>query len=354
MTPSILAVGLVVGLFYYGEIGRAAPRVVLAIASASWRLRRSRSRGRTRDTSRIGSRGWRARPIPRPRESSAPTSSTGSSRPLGNMGSALSAAEAERARTNAIAAERLRDQATMLAGVVGDSLAQLDEVRLPLHILLESRFGDLNENQEELLRDARTAADAIDVALRRLGQLAEADRGALPVQHELVQINDVVRSVLPLARASAERQGARIEVSLEPGLPRVVADRARLAEALALLASDAAAVSNSQTPLGISTARNGAAAIIRIVPAGKPRAEADGPAVDEGAEPGATAKQALGEKAPSFIVASRLVSAQGGEISVDDGASRYGSAARERLTDAAPETRGSDALSVSSGSPKAR
>ena len=26
-------------------------------------------------------------------------------------------------------------------------------VRLPLHILLETRFGDLNENQEELLRE---------------------------------------------------------------------------------------------------------------------------------------------------------------------------------------------------------
>src|SRR6185436_10242224 len=108
-----------------------------------------------------------------------------------SLGSALSASEAERAKSNAMAAARLHDEATMLAGVVADSLAQLDEVRLPLHILLESRFGELNENQEELLRDARAAADAIDVALRRLGQVADADRGALAVQPELVQINDV-------------------------------------------------------------------------------------------------------------------------------------------------------------------
>jgi hypothetical protein len=55
-------------------------------------------------------------------------------------------------------------------------------VRLPLQILLESPFGELNENQEELLRDARAAADAIDAALRKLGHVADIDRNAFPVQ----------------------------------------------------------------------------------------------------------------------------------------------------------------------------
>ena len=32
--PAVLAVGLVIGLFYYGEIGRAAPRVSLFAATA--------------------------------------------------------------------------------------------------------------------------------------------------------------------------------------------------------------------------------------------------------------------------------------------------------------------------------
>src|SRR5262249_10471929 len=147
---------------------------------------------------------------------------------VGNLGSALSASEAQRARTDAMAAARLKEQGTMLAGVVNDSISQLDQIRLPLQILLESPFGELNENQEELLRDARAAADSVDLALRRLGQVADADRDALPVQHELVQVNDVVRSVLPLGRAAAERHGARTETSLEPGLPRVFGDRARL------------------------------------------------------------------------------------------------------------------------------
>ncbi|MEO7084762.1 MAG: hypothetical protein ABI442_05785 [Gemmatimonadaceae bacterium] len=293
--PSVVAVVLVIGLFYYGEIGREAPRYLLAAASAltlvslaiAWanaryfanriaRLARVTDQahggtGRTDEFDRI-------------------------EQVVGNLGSALSAAEAEKEKSDALAAARLFDESTMLAGVVSDSIAQLDEVRLPLHILLESRFGELNENQEELLRDARTAADAVDVALRRLGQLADADRDAMPAQRELVQINDVVRSVLPLARAAAERQGARTEISLEPGLPRTLADRARLAEALALLTAGAAAAAGPHVPLSISTERSGSGAIIRITPAGQ---------------------QASDDRAR--ILVSRLVAVQGGKLLAKDG-----------------------------------
>jgi len=312
--PSVLAVGLVIGLFYYGEAGRAAPRVILVVAAAltgvsivvAWmnatyfadrlaRLARATEqasgvRGPTDEFDRI-------------------------EHAVGTLGSALTAAEAERARTDAMAAARLHEQGTMLAGVVADAISQLDEVRLPLQILLESPFGELNENQEELLRDARSAADTIDVALRRLGQVADVDREALPVQRELVQVNDVVRSVLPLARAAAERHGARTETTLEPGLPRVVADRTRLAEALALFATDAAEDAGPEHPLTISTARDGSRAVIRMAPASA-RARDLGPA------PAPTGERVSGDRAsstgsPPLILASRLIAAQGGDVAVD-------------------------------------
>ena len=188
---------------------------------------------------------------------------------------------------------RLREQATMLAGAVSDSLSQLDEVRLPLQILLESPFGELNDNQEELLRDARAAADAIDAALRRLGQVADIDREASRSSMSLFR--STTSSVrFPLARAAAERRGARTETALEPGLPRVMADRARLAEALSLFVTDAASCSSSSQPLSISTARDGARALIRVAPANESRSA-------------------------SLILASRLIEVQGGEVRLSEG-----------------------------------
>jgi signal transduction histidine kinase len=256
LLPALLAVLVTAGLAYYGEYGRAVPGIILAIASVlsvlslivTWvntrylSARILRLTGSIPESDRVV-RDGEADEFDR------------IERAVDHLGSALSASEAERARVNAAADARLRDEATMLAAVVHDSIAQLDEVRLPLHILLETRFGDLNENQEELLRDARNAADAMGAALRRLAQIADADRGALVAQRESVQVNDVVRAVLPLARAAAERQGARVDTVLEPGLPRVIADRARLAEALTLVANQAAGAAGPDKPLVVTTAR---------------------------------------------------------------------------------------------------
>ncbi len=295
--PSVVAVGLLLSLFYYGKINRETPQYLLFVAaaltmfslvmawmSATYFATRLARLARATDTASGGG--------------SATDEFERIERAVGNLGTALSVAEAERAQVHEAAAARLREEGTMLAGVVSDSLAQLDQIRLPLHILLDSPFGELNENQEELLRDARTAADAIDIALRRLGEVADADREALTIKPELVQINDVVRSVLPLARAAAERRGARTETALEPGLPRVIADRARLAQALTLFATEAAEWSGPSVPLVISTARDGQRAVVRIGP---------------------RAAHAESGVAPE-ILASRLVSAQGGKVDTEDGA----------------------------------
>jgi signal transduction histidine kinase len=315
--PSVLAVGLVIGLFYYGKFARVAPRGILILASAlttasiviAWlnaayfAERLARLARAAQGASGVG----------------GPTDEFDRiEQAVGSLGSALTAAEAERARTDAVASARLREQATMLAGAVSDSLSQLDEVRLPLQILLESPFGELNDNQEELLRDARAAADAIDARLRRLGQVADIDRDAFQVQRELVQVNDVVRSVVPLARAAAERRGARTETALEPGLPRVLADRARLAEALSLFVTDAADKAGPERALSISTARDSARAIIRISPvtpnakASTTIAAATTPSGDDAVPP-----TTLTAVAP-LALAGRLIAVQGGDVATDD------------------------------------
>jgi signal transduction histidine kinase len=182
--PALLAVLLAVGLAYYGEYNRQAPEVivlgaaVLAVASlaVTWINTRYLSARIARLTGAM----------PDAEQEQGDQSESDEfdriERAVDHLGSALSASEAERARRDAAATTRLREEATMLAAVVHDTMAQLDEVRLPLHILLETRFGDLNENQEELLRDARNGADAMTDALRRLAQVADADRGAVNAQ----------------------------------------------------------------------------------------------------------------------------------------------------------------------------
>jgi len=271
LVPSLLSAGLVAGLVYWGEYGRQAPHAIVAAAAVLaactlvvtlWNVRYLVRRF-DRVTEMIVAEAARRAGGER---SGGTDEFDRIEQVVGDLGHALTRSEAERARADAQGAARLQEQSTLLAALVRDTLARLDEVRMPLHILLEAKFGDLNENQEELLRDARTASDEMDAALRRMGQVADADRDAMPVQRELVQLNDVVRAILPLIRASAERHGARVALSLEPGLPRIQADRARLAEALTLLATLSASASDGTHPVGVSTRREGREAVIELSP----------------------------------------------------------------------------------------
>jgi signal transduction histidine kinase len=319
LLPALLAVVLAVGLAYYGEFHRQVPAAVaigagaLAVVSlvVTWvntrylagrivRLSGAMTASRVRDGDASGADEFDR-----------------IERVVDHLGSALSAAEAQRRHADAASAARLHEQATMLAGVVRDAIGQLEEVRLPLHILLETRFGELNENQEELLRDARKAADAMDAALRRLGQVADADRDALPVKPELVQVNDVIRAVLPLTRAAAERTQARVDALLEPGLPRVMADRARLAEALALLTDNAAAGTGPELPLAVSTARDGEGVSITIAPR-RSKQESSSSAAATATTVRDSSMTVATPGSSTAALATRLIAAQGGSTETTD------------------------------------
>ncbi len=238
LAPALLAVVVVLALAYYGEIGRQAPEYVVTSAAVlaltslvlTWRNTQYLV-GRLRRLGRLDERAGRD-------DSATPLDDLDRiEREVARLQDALQQSTAQARSERALHDRRLHEQATLLAATVRGATAQLDEIRLPLHILLDARFGTLNENQEELLVAARAGAEGLDAAMRRLATVADADRGALTVRLEPVSVNDVVRAVMPMLRASAERRGVRLIVELEPAVPRAWADRAALAEAVALLAT---------------------------------------------------------------------------------------------------------------------
>jgi signal transduction histidine kinase len=111
-------------------------------------------------------------------------------------------------------------------------------VQLPLHILLENHFGDLNENQEELLQAASAAADRIDLAARHLQRILDLEHGRITFQREAVRLGDLLQPVLAIAAARGEERDVKVAADRPPVSPFVVADRYFLGEALtALLAA---------------------------------------------------------------------------------------------------------------------
>jgi signal transduction histidine kinase len=133
---------------------------------------------------------------------------------------------------------RAEEYLALLLQATDEVQRQLDEVRLPLHILLDNRFGDLNDNQEEMLAAARAAAERADVLVRRLRAIVDLDRGAGPRRRDAIPAVDLLASLLPTLNAVAEAAGVTVTTDVEPALPRIIGDRARLQEAGALLLAD--------------------------------------------------------------------------------------------------------------------
>lgn len=297
LAPALLAVILVLELAYYGELGRRAPAYVISGAAVlavislvvTWlntrylamRIQRL-ARGMTPAVGSI--------------DEAADDDELGRiAQVVAQLGAALTESESQRRESHAVAETRMHEQATILGATVRDALVRLDEVRLPLHILQDAPFGELNENQEEMISAARTAADAMDAVLRRLMVCSDVDRDAFTVLMERCSVNDVIRGVLPMLRASAERDGVRLQVDLDPALPKAMVDRTRLAEAIALFGveSTQAAVKGGGT-IRVASGKRDDALWVSFAPIDMP---------DDTAE-------------LQRMLATRLVSAQGGSVLV--------------------------------------
>ena len=216
-------------------------------------------------------------------------------RVVDHLSSAVATAEADRSRTREEIERQRSERAALMADVTSSTIRLMEEARLPIHILLDNHFGDLNENQEEMLGTARNAVDAADVALRQLRDLVDLELGRVELRHDRVKLNDVIQSVLPLVEADAERVGAHVTVELAPGLPALRADRARLQMAISsiLRAHARRAPTGSNVQLTTDTASAGVA--ITLAPA------ADVPRDTE------------------IALAEQLVAAHGGSSIVRDG-----------------------------------
>jgi len=133
------------------------------------------------------------------------------------------------------AESRAAEAFALLENAVEAIAARLSEVQLPLHILLSSPFGELNENQEELLAAAREATDAADLHLRQLAKLLDLERGAITMMPEPISLPDLLRPALAIAEARAKQRRIDFRVRLSAAAPRVVVDAVHAQEALSAI-----------------------------------------------------------------------------------------------------------------------
>ena len=254
LVPAILGVFTVAGLAYWGEYGRQAPHVLVitaVIASVAslimtWMNTQyvaKRVNKLAEGTPREGSGAFRLRDVADAFTGRAISTGTRDEldrieQTVDRLSGELERVRTERNESQAESSVRIREYTKLLADATADAMKQLDEARLPLHILLDNKFGDLNENQEEMLAASRSAVEQADLRLRRLREIVDLDAGRVPLRRDAVRTGDLITSLLPGLNAQGQESGVEVTADLAPALPRVTGDRAKLQEACGLLLSE--------------------------------------------------------------------------------------------------------------------
>jgi hypothetical protein len=229
LLPALVGLLAVVGLTYWGQYERQAPHFAVATAiialgvSVALAFRNARYLA-----SRI--------------EQLASSSGTQVTDELDTIAGSLDQMRADvvTARKEALkghehAENERRELSTVLSEAAESASRAVDEIRLPLHILLENRFGDLNENQEEMLGSAQASAEEASALFARLRVVADLERGAIELRRDPLRVDDIVRGLLPTLQNLGERRGVRVDDDLAPALPRVSGDRTHLQELVSVL-----------------------------------------------------------------------------------------------------------------------
>jgi signal transduction histidine kinase len=266
--PAVLGLFLVAALAYWGRYARTAPELVIILAAVaavlslivSWRNTRyvvhrvQRLAGHS-----ISIRGG----------SSASTAATrqdalrdlgiqlpaahegGASRDadeldhieatVAGLSSAVVRAREEASRQERAALDRAREIEDLLQAVTARFASRAQDAQLPLHILLSSPFGSLNENQEEMLGAAISAVDAIDTEVRELQKLLQLNRGELSIVTQPMNLAELLRPTLAIAVARAESAQVLLRPVVSDTAPRTIVDAVLAQEALTSILVDAIA-----------------------------------------------------------------------------------------------------------------
>src|SRR6185312_9263366 len=130
------------------------------------------------------------------------------------------------------------DYTSALATAATYAERSLDDARIPIHILLTAQFGELNDNQEEMLRDAAAALDNIAEELHALRDIASADQAVATARRDVVRIGEILRALQPELLAQASRADVSLIVNIAPGLPSTIGAFTQLRDAIRLTLAD--------------------------------------------------------------------------------------------------------------------
>jgi signal transduction histidine kinase/ActR/RegA family two-component response regulator len=198
------------------------------------------------------------------------------------------------------------------------------ELRTPLNavigfseVLLERMFGDLNEKQDEYLRDILASGRHLLELLNDVLDLSKVEAGAMELALAPVDVGTVVEHCVGLMRERATSKNLELSGDVTAGLGPVNADELRVKQILLNLLSNAVKFTPAGGTVQVSARQDGADVLVRVVDTGVGIPVGDQDRIfDSFQQAGRSASRVEGTGL-GLTLCKRIVELHGGQIDVE-------------------------------------
>ncbi|MEQ8673261.1 MAG: ATP-binding protein [Aggregatilineales bacterium] len=215
----------------------------------------------------------------------------------------------------------------LLMGLIQELRTPMTSITGYVQLLLSESAGILGEMQRTFLRRVSTNVSRLSVMLDDLVQITELDAGQMSLQKTTVDVVNLIEEALTNASTQFREKGLTVNLSLDPELPPIEADKDSLNQIFGQLLTNAYLVTPPNSEISVIAQRRDIALAVNGV--NDPidclfvSVEDRGGGVAEEDEPRVFARkykadnpliQGIGDTGVGLAIARALVEAQGGQL----------------------------------------
>jgi signal transduction histidine kinase/DNA-binding response OmpR family regulator len=198
------------------------------------------------------------------------------------------------------------------------------ELRTPLNavigfseVLLERMFGDLNDRQEEYLRDIRDSGRHLLELLNDILDLSKVEAGSMQLERSTFSVSDVLESCLSQIRASAAQKGIVLRRDIAGNVGLLETDELRFKQVMLNLLSNAVKFTPDGGAVSVRMATDDTVLTVTVTDTGIGIASEDRDRIFESFQQGGRGPAQQEGTGLGLTLSKRIVELFGGEMWLD-------------------------------------
>jgi signal transduction histidine kinase/CheY-like chemotaxis protein len=195
------------------------------------------------------------------------------------------------------------------------------ELRTPLNavlgfseVLLEQMFGEINERQEEYLRDIHGSGKHLLELLNEILDLSKVEAGRMELEYTSFDLLPVLDGTASMLRERAALHGISMDIEVEDGVDEVYADELRVKQVLLNLLTNAVKFTGEGGSVAVRAVRDGSEIRITVTDTGIGVPEADRERIFESFQQGGRGSSREEGTGLGLTLSRRIVELLGGRM----------------------------------------